>query len=165
MDYHANIDGVVWFSDHIFPSIRKKFPDARFYIVGSNPDQKVLALRERPGIEVTGFVEDIRPYYKGADVCVIPLRLARGVQNKILEAMAMGKPVVATEKSAKGTSAVPGRHLLAESDPGRFAKAVSKIIEQSKRRFPFRRRSKEVRHRQLCLGKKHDKIGGSAQIK
>ena len=128
MDYHANIDGVLWFADCILPLIHKRFPQARFVIVGANPAPKITDLKRRNGIVVTGFVEDIRPYYEVADVCVIPLRLARGVQNKVLEAFAMAKPVVATAKAADGIGARAYKHLLVEDSNSLFADAVIKIL-------------------------------------
>ena len=133
MDYHANIDGVTWFADHIFPLIKQRFAGAEFYVVGSNPHESVLKLQQRDGVKVTGFVEDIRPYYQAADICVVPLRLARGVQNKVLEAMSMAKPVVATAKANQGITAESGIHLLIEDTPQDFADAVSNLFSDPKR--------------------------------
>ena len=129
MDYHANVDGVTWFCKRIFPRLRATFPNAQFYIVGGNPARKLQGLGDTNGIKVTGFVEDIRPYYHMADVCVVPLRLARGVQNKVLEAMAMGKAVVATSKAIAGINAIPGEHLLVEDNAKGFADAVSVLLK------------------------------------
>lgn len=128
MDYHANVDGVVWFCNQIFPMIKKEIPECSFYIVGSNPTPEVVVLGKMPGVIVTGFVEDIRPYYQMADICVIPLRLARGIQNKVLEAMAMEKPVVTTTKAAEGIQASNGEHLIVEDSEEGFSKAVIKMI-------------------------------------
>ena len=102
MDYYANVEGVSWFCRKVLPKIRSEHPDVLFYIVGSNPGPEVKSLGDRQGVRVTGFVDDIRPYYRGADVCVIPLRIAAGVQNKVLEAMAMARPVVTTGKALEG---------------------------------------------------------------
>ncbi len=102
MDYYANVDGVTWFADVVLPAVRAQFPQALFSIVGSNPTAEVRALARRPGVSVTGRVPDIRPYLSHADVVVVPLRLARGVQNKVLEAMAMGKRIVATPNALQG---------------------------------------------------------------
>jgi sugar transferase (PEP-CTERM/EpsH1 system associated) len=128
MDYHANVDGVTWFSEKILPPIKASIDDAKFYIVGSNPTREVKSLDNGHGIKVTGFVDDIRPYFQKADVCVIPLRLARGVQNKVLEAMAMGNAVVTTSKSIQGITAVNGKHLIVADDPEDFARAVSDLL-------------------------------------
>lgn len=134
MDYYANVDGVTWFCNDIFPLLKKKFPKAQFYIVGSNPHAKVKELGKRDGVESTGFVEDIRPYYQSANVCVIPLRLARGVQNKVLEAMAMGKPVVTTTKAIEGIQAVPEKHVLIEDTPQGFCDAVLRLLKDRETR-------------------------------
>ncbi len=102
MDYWANCDAVIWFAQEIFPALYKKQPDFEFYIVGSKPTEQVTALQSIPGVFVTGRVEDIRPYIKHAFLCIAPLRIARGIQNKVLEAMAMGKAVVATQNAIEG---------------------------------------------------------------
>jgi sugar transferase (PEP-CTERM/EpsH1 system associated) len=102
MDYWPNIDAVVWFARNLLPRIRKQVGDAEFYIVGSNPSEQVLALKELQGVTVTGRVEDVRPYVAYADLVVATLRIARGVQNKVLEAMAMDKPILATEPALEG---------------------------------------------------------------
>lgn len=128
MDYHANGDGVKWFCKEIFPMIRDIFPDIVFYIVGSNPTEDVRKLAQEKGVVVTGFVEDIRSYYQAADICVVPLRMARGVQNKVLEAMATGKPVVTTGIAIQGIRPVPGRDLIPADDPQSFAHAVINLL-------------------------------------
>lgn len=128
MDYHANIDGVVWFARKVLPRIQSVIPGVRFLIVGRNPHRDVLNLAENSSIRVTGYVEDIRPWYRSADVCVVPLRLARGVQNKVLEAMSMARPVVATSKALEGIEAEPGRHILVEDSAEGFAGAVLSIL-------------------------------------
>lgn len=102
MDYWANVDAVCWFVEEVFPIIRSQVPDAVFYIVGSRPTARVKDLGKIPGVVVTGTVEDIRPYLKYARVAVAPLRIARGVQNKILEAMAMNKLILATSAAIEG---------------------------------------------------------------
>ena len=102
MDYWANCDAVIWFAEDIFPKLHKENPNFEFYIVGSKPTEQVIALKSIPGVYVTGRVEDIRPYIKHAFVCVAPLRIARGIQNKVLEAMAMGKAVIATQNAIEG---------------------------------------------------------------
>ena len=129
MDYHANAEGVAWFCKDVYPIIKRDLDKTEFYIVGSNPIPKVKALADNNGIRVTGYVEDIRPFYQKADVCVVPLRLARGIQNKILEAMAVGKAVVATSMAAEGIAANPGEHLLIENTPNGFAHAITFLIK------------------------------------
>lgn len=95
MNYFANVDAVLWFSKNVFPRILNKYPEMKFYIVGRNPDSRLIALAQNNiNIIVTGYVEDIRPYIARSKLAVMPLRIARGIQNKILEAMAMEIPVV-----------------------------------------------------------------------
>ncbi len=128
MDYHANVDGVLWFCKDILPVIREAFPDIIFYIVGSNPTGDVQRLAQDKGVVVTGFVEDIREYYRASDICVIPLRMARGVQNKVLEAMSTGKPVVTTGIAIQGICALPGRDLISADDSKSFAQTVIELL-------------------------------------
>lgn len=132
MDYFANVDGVLNFCSFILPLIKREIPEVKFYIVGNNPSYEIKKLAKDKNIFVTGFVEDIRPYLEKAAVCVVPLRIARGIQNKILEAMAMGVPVVATPQAAEGIEAKAGRDLFIENKPQRFAKKVIKIIRDRK---------------------------------
>ena len=102
MDYWANVDAVDWFARTVFPDIYRAAPDIRFYIVGARPTAAVQQLAILPGVTVTGTVPDVRPYLAHAEFSVAPLRIARGVQNKVLEAMAMGKPVLATSAAMEG---------------------------------------------------------------
>ena len=102
MDYWANVDAVAWFAREVFPEVRSKFPQACFYIVGARPTRAVLDLAQLPGVRVTGTVSDTRPYLAHARAAVAPLRIARGVQNKVLEAMAMARPVVASPQAVAG---------------------------------------------------------------
>jgi sugar transferase (PEP-CTERM/EpsH1 system associated) len=102
MDYEPNVDGVLWFADQCWPQLKRRFPDARWLIVGSRPLPAVKALAALPGVEVTGRVPATPPYFDRAVVAVAPLRLARGVQNKVLEALSMALPVVATPEAAQG---------------------------------------------------------------
>ena len=101
MDYWPNVDAVKWFAEDILPNILIKFPSIKFYIVGSRPTKIVNALAN-DSVVVTGSVEDIRPYILHAKLAVAPLRIARGIQNKVLEAMAMGKYVIATSAAMEG---------------------------------------------------------------
>ncbi len=128
MDYRPNIDAVQYFHDAIFPRVRQEIPEVRFYIVGLNPAPSVRRLGETPRVIVTGTVADVRPYYARASVCVAPLRLARGVQNKVLQAMAMGLPVVATSRACQGLAAEPGKHLHVEDEPAAFASRVVTLL-------------------------------------
>ncbi len=108
MDYWPNVDAVNWFADEAWPAIRAAIPDALFCIVGRHPAPEVQRLAERPGIRVTGGVPDVRPYLVHANAAALPLRIARGVQNKVLEAMAMQLPVIATPGAMTGIQPYPG---------------------------------------------------------
>jgi sugar transferase (PEP-CTERM/EpsH1 system associated) len=121
MDYWPNVDAVVWFAREVLPAIRRAQPAAHFYVVGMNPDASVRALASDAAVTVTGRVPDVRPYLQHAAVVVAPLRVARGIQNKVLEAMAMGRPVVASAPCAAALSARPGVDLAVASDAGGFA--------------------------------------------
>ena len=128
MDYYANIDGVVWFTKEVLPLIKKEIPDVKFYIVGSNPTKEVIELSGKNGVTVTGYVPDTREYLRRATVAVVPLRIARGLQNKILEAMAMGLPVVATPQAFEGIEAEPFRDLILEESAEGFARQALELI-------------------------------------
>ena len=126
MDYWANVDAVAWFAKEVFPTIRVSNPDAEFWIVGGSPTQDVRDLGRLDGVEVTGRVPDVRPYLKHSACTVAPLRIARGIQNKVLEALSMGCRVVCTSQAAAGIGSEdspPPLHVTDE--PNRFAKAVS----------------------------------------
>lgn len=127
MDYWPNIDAVTWFVQEVLPQLRETWPALRFHIVGRSPTAAVLALRGE-AVNVTGTVDDVRPYLQHAAVVVAPLRLARGIQNKVLEAMAMGRPVVASASCAAPIDAAVGSDLLAASDASEFASAVSTLL-------------------------------------
>ncbi len=132
MDYLPNIEAVTWFSQEVMPLIAAQTPHAHFWIVGRAPTATVQALDGRNQTHVTGEVDDVRCWLKGADMVVAPLQIARGVQNKVLEAMAMEKPVICTSAAATGIGAEPGTHfLLADSDHG-FVNQVAHLIRNRK---------------------------------
>lgn len=124
MDYWPNVDAVSWFAERIFPAVREALPEACFTIVGSRPGEVVTRLARQPGVVVTGGVPDVRPYLAHAACAVAPLRIARGVQNKVLEAMAMGCHVVASPQAAEGIRAEAGRDFHLAADAAAFAAAV-----------------------------------------
>lgn len=128
MDYRPNVDAVTGFARQAFPTIRAVHPQAAFAIVGRNPARDVRDLAAMPGVIVTGGVPDVRGWLKAADVVVAPLRIARGIQNKVLEAMAMGRPVVASREAAEGIDAQSDRHIVIADGPGEEAKAVLMLL-------------------------------------
>lgn len=125
MDYWANVDAVEWFARSVFPAISAQLPKVEFYIVGARPTATVTALSALPGVTVTGSVPDVRPYLAHASLAVAPLRIARGIQNKVLEAMAMEKIVIASPQAVEGISASPDQELVVANDECEF---VSRII-------------------------------------
>jgi glycosyltransferase involved in cell wall biosynthesis len=124
MDYFPNADAVSWFAKDIFPSVLQRFPEAVFYIVGSKPGSEVLALQGAPNVKVTGRVPDVRPYLKYAALSVAPLRAARGIQNKVLEALAMGLQVVGTAEVKRGLAESCAAQLALATDADTFAHEV-----------------------------------------
>jgi glycosyltransferase involved in cell wall biosynthesis len=128
MDYFPNEDAVLWFVAEVWPAVRKRFSNARFTIAGMNPSQKIRALGEHPGIEITGFVDDMLPYYQRADIFVASFQLARGIQNKVLQALACGLPVVTSKPGVEGIDCTPGTHLLVAEQPQEFAAAIEKLV-------------------------------------
>lgn len=132
MDYHPNIDAACWFAADILPVLRRSWPSLRFHIVGRNPAPTVRALAG-PAVNVTGTVADVRPWLQHADVVVAPLRLARGIQNKVLEAMAMGRPVVAAQECASAIQARLGVELLAAADAEGFAHQIAELLRNPRR--------------------------------
>ena len=144
MDYWPNIDAVQWFAKDIFPAVQAKHSDALFYIVGARPAAEVKQLESLPGITVTGTVPDIRPYVACATLSVAPLRVARGIQNKVLEAMSMGKTVVVSEPALEGIHAVPGKDVILADGAPEFAEAVSKALAHPDASIGINAREKAV---------------------
>lgn len=128
MDYWPNIDAVTWFANEVFPEITRLAPRARFYIVGSNPSETVKQLARLDRVEVTGRVEDIRPYLQFSRAAVAPMRIARGIQNKVLEAMAMEKPVIVSDSGFEGIHAEPGKELLLANTPKEILSHIPRLM-------------------------------------
>jgi sugar transferase (PEP-CTERM/EpsH1 system associated) len=127
MDYWPNIDAVSWFVAEMLPALRQRWPRLRFHIVGRSPAPAVRALAGE-AVNVTGTVDDVRPWLQHAAAVVAPLRLARGIQNKVLEAMAMGRPVVAASTCAEAIDATPGRHLLVAETAQEYVHALDRLF-------------------------------------
>ena len=127
MDYWPNIDAVTWFVNDILPALRQAWPRLRFYIVGRSPPPSVSALAS-DAVVVTGTVLDVRPYLQHAVVVVAPLRVARGIQNKILEAMAMARPVVASQACVQAIDARGGEELLSAELADDFVRQIDALL-------------------------------------
>lgn len=130
MDYRPNIEAVTEFATHAMPIIRSRHSEASFAIVGRNPTQGVSDLSMLPGVQVTGAVDDVRTWLAAADVVVAPMRIARGIQNKVLEAMAMARPVVASSAAAEGIDAEAGVHLYVEPNVNAEVERVCSLLDQ-----------------------------------
>jgi sugar transferase (PEP-CTERM/EpsH1 system associated) len=134
MDYYPNQECMFDFCANVLPRVQKNRPQARLLIVGADPSAAVKKLGELPGVTVTGSVADVRPYVRGCAVMVAPLNIARGTQNKILEAMAMGVPVVTSPSAAGGVDAVPGEHLIvARSHDGQTQAILRLLADRAER--------------------------------
>jgi sugar transferase (PEP-CTERM/EpsH1 system associated) len=131
MDYPPNVDAVVWFATEILPIIRRSVPAAQFYIVGSGPSPEVRQLAVIEGVFVTGRVPDVRPYIAHATACVAPMRIARGIQNKVLEAMAMARPVVLTSGALEGIDADPVLETILADTTEAFSGACCRMATAS----------------------------------
>jgi sugar transferase (PEP-CTERM/EpsH1 system associated) len=140
MDYWANVEGVTWFVDEVWPAVLEAVPHARFLIVGSRPAPQVLGLGARRGVVVTGSVPDVRPYLAHAHAAVTPLRVARGVQNKVLEAMAMERVVVTSSTAVQGIDEHPPRDVLIADAAMEFARLVTAALRAPARRSTGNRR-------------------------
>ena len=132
MDYWPNVDAVCWFVADVLPALRTAWPALRFYVVGRSPSPEVQALASE-AVVVSGTVPDVRPYLQHAAVVVAPMRIARGVQNKILEAMAMARPVVAAAGCVDAVDAVRGNELLAAETAEEYQAAIGALLEQPER--------------------------------
>ncbi|MGE0258276.1 MAG: TIGR03087 family PEP-CTERM/XrtA system glycosyltransferase [Alphaproteobacteria bacterium] len=144
MNYRPNIEAMEWFVGHVMPRLRQRAAPPCLWIVGANPSRAVLALAG-PDIRVTGRVPDVRPYLRYARVAVAPLRIGRGVQNKVLEAMAMGVPVVATPQAREGIDACADGEILTATSPADFAAAIGRVLDGDAGPIGARARARVVR--------------------
>ncbi|HEY1190685.1 MAG TPA: TIGR03087 family PEP-CTERM/XrtA system glycosyltransferase [Gemmata sp.] len=155
LDYLPNEDAAVWFARDIWPGIRARFPSAEFRIIGRRPTPAVQSLATLAGVTVIGQVPDVRPFVASSSVVVVPLRLARGVQNKVLEAMAMAKAVVAAPPALAALDTEPGTHLLSASTPQEWVSGVSELFTGADRRrqlgIAARQYVEQHHHWERCL--------------
>jgi sugar transferase (PEP-CTERM/EpsH1 system associated) len=148
MNYWPNVDGVCWFASDVLPRLVEHDPSVRFYVVGMNPTPAVEALARDPRIVVTGRVPDVRPYVQHARLVVAPLRVARGIQNKVLEAMAMARPVLVSAASAEGLSGRAGSEFeIAEGADAFVRKARAMLSDRHAEAMGQRAREKVVAER------------------
>jgi glycosyltransferase involved in cell wall biosynthesis len=133
MDYHANIEGVVNFAREVWPNLRARQPKLVFTIVGRYPSREVRELARTPGIEVTGRVDDVRPFYRKAVAAIVPLNVGGGSRLKILEAMAAGVPVVSTTLGAEGLDMRHGENILIADTNEQLVEAIVSVVEDEAR--------------------------------
>jgi polysaccharide biosynthesis protein PslH len=132
MDYKPNIDAVLWFCEYVWPSILRRTPNAKFVIAGMSPSKVIKDLARQPSIQVTGFVENILPYFHQADVFVAPFQIARGVQNKVLQAMACGIPVITSSLGAEGIEAVQHEELLIANNANEYMEIIAQLTDSKR---------------------------------
>jgi polysaccharide biosynthesis protein PslH len=129
LSYSANFDAVAYFLAEIFPRIRREYPQAKLYVTGKLDGVPVETLPQQEGVEFTGYVEDIQAKVAGSKVCVVPLRVGGGTRLKVLEALALGTPIVSTSKGIEGLEVSDGEELLVSDDPQGFAHAVGRLFD------------------------------------
>lgn len=137
MDYYPNQECMFDFTKNTWPLLKKRRPSLKLQIVGAEPSKEVWDLAKLDGVEVTGSVPEVQPYVRKAVCTVAPLNIARGTQNKILEALSMGVPTVCSDLAAGGVDAVPGEHFLTASSPAEYAEAILRLVEDPKEREKF----------------------------
>ncbi len=128
MDYRPNVDAMRWFHSQVWPEIRRQLPDVHLYIVGKGPSAEILQMADDPGVTVTGYVPDILPYFGGADVYIVPLRVGGGTRLKVLEALATGLPMVSTRLGVEGIALQDGQHALLADTPAEFAQTAVRLL-------------------------------------
>lgn len=143
MNYHPNVDGCVHFVNEVLPLVRKQFPNAKFTIIGAHPNADVERLAQTEGVEVTGFVDDTTDWLKRASISVAPLRIARGIQNKVLEAMAMGLPVVGTTCATQGVNGEHKRDYMVADSAEDQAAEICRLLAEPDEALALGRRARK----------------------
>ena len=143
MDFRPNVDAALWFVARAWPQVRAAIPSAQFWIVGQRPHARLDALRGRDDVRITGGVEDVRPYLLGASACAIPLRMGGGTRLKVLEAMALGAPIVTTSLGIDGFDVAHEREVVIADDPDRFAGEIVRLVGDAGRRRALGERGRQ----------------------
>ncbi len=165
MDFRPNVDAVLWFCDEVLPLVQREIPTVHFYIVGRDPNRRVLSLGEKPEVTVTGYVEDVRPYIAQSAVYVVPLRIGGGTRLKVLEAMAMGKAIVSTSLGCEGIE-LTSRELVIADTAEEFAGQVIGLLRDEARRRELgqaARRLVEARYDWRFIVPKLESVYGSGR--
>ena len=134
LDYRANVDGVTWFCQSVWPRVRAELPTATFLIVGRRPVSAVRRLAQYPGVKVIGEVPDVTRYLQQSQLVIAPLRIARGIQNKILEGLSAGKAVIASGPALEGLNLVPGEHLFQADTPDQWVTGILTLLADDRLR-------------------------------
>lgn len=153
MDYRPNIDAVLWFHSSVWPRLTERMPGVKLVIAGMNPVDDIRELASDAGITVTGFIEDILPCFHQADIFIAPIRIARGVQNKVLQAFACKLPVVSTPTAASGIDCTPNRHLLLAQTAEQFLAQIAKLVEDEERYAALGREALDLIRNRYTWGK------------
>jgi len=144
MSGHPTTDNILYFYNEIYPYIRKEIPEIKLYLVGRNPAKEISALASDPSIIVTGTVEDVRPYLAKSSVFIAPMIMGTGIKNKVLQAMAMGKAVVATSIAAQGINTTSGKDIFITDNPGDFARCIIRLCNDEQLRENMGREAREL---------------------
>ncbi len=162
MDYWPNVDAVCWFAERVMPLLSVRTSGLEFWIVGAKPAASVARLARLPAVRVAGRVDDVRPYIAHAAAIVAPLQIARGVQNKVLEAMAMARPVVLTPQAGEGLDLVSGRDALVAADAPEFAARVREILDGAHPQLGARGRQRVLTDYQWNFARLDEIVAGRA---
>jgi sugar transferase (PEP-CTERM/EpsH1 system associated) len=148
LNYRPNVQGIIWFVENVMPILRQRVRDLKLQIVGRHPSPRVTELGSQPGVEVVGSVPDVRNYMQDASVVIAPLQIARGVQNKVLEAMSSQKPVVCSPEAAEGIQATPGEHFAVARTPQEWADRIERLLQypQERQKMAAAGRAQVERH-------------------
>jgi len=153
MSYYANESAAVFFCKEVLPLIKKEIPEVKLYIVGNNPSNKVKCF-DGEGVKITGYVPDIRTYMARTKIAVSPTTVGAGIQNKVIEAMAMGKPMVATSKACQALSVINNEHLLIADEPEEFAEAVVQLLRDDDLAVALSREARKYVEKYHCWEEK-----------
>lgn len=129
LDYYPNVEACLWFCRDVWPEVHRRRPEAKFYLVGRRPSPALRRLAALPGVELVGQVPDVRPYGLRASITIVPLRIARGVQNKVLESLAMARATIVSPQTLAGLNAQPGVHLLQASSPEEWLQTILTLFD------------------------------------
>jgi sugar transferase (PEP-CTERM/EpsH1 system associated) len=143
MDYKANVESVIWFCEHVWPLLVTKKPQLKLAIVGGNPTEDVKALATQHGVIVTGRVEDIRPYIQYSELAIAPIQIARGIQNKVLEGMAMGKAMVMSAMAAEGIKLPENQQAYVQDKPEKFLQGILHLLDTHELRAEIGRQNRQ----------------------